>query len=102
MSGYIIASIKVHDPQEYKEYLAGFIDAFRPYDGSIVVATDDLEVLEGEWPAVRTVVLKFSSIDRAKEWYQSEQYQKIAHHRFRAATTNMILVDGFTGQVKRS
>ena len=101
MSGYIIASIKVHDSQEYKEYLAGFMDAFRPYDGEILVATDDLEVLEGEWPAVRTVVMKFSSIDRAREWYESAQYQKIAQHRFRAATSNVILVDGFIGRVKR-
>jgi uncharacterized protein (DUF1330 family) len=45
MSGYIIANIKIHDPQEYKEYLAGFMDTFRPYDGRILVATDDFEVL---------------------------------------------------------
>jgi len=99
MSGYIIANVKVHDPQEYREYLAGFMDTFRLYDGRILVATDDLEVLEGEWPAARTVVMEFSSIDRAREWYQSEQYKKLAHHRFRAATTNMVLVDGFTGRV---
>jgi uncharacterized protein (DUF1330 family) len=99
MSAYIIANVKVHDPQEYEEYLAGFMDTFTPYDGRILVATDDLEILEGEWPAVRTVVMEFSSIDRAKEWYESEQYKKLAPHRFRSATTDMILVDGFTGQV---
>lgn len=101
MSAYIIANIKIHDPNEYKKYLEGFMDAFRPYDGKILVATDDLEVLEGEWPAVRTVVMEFRSIDRAKEWYQSAQYQKIAPHRFNSATTNMILAEGFVGQVKR-
>jgi uncharacterized protein (DUF1330 family) len=95
---YIIANIKLQDPQEYREYLAGFMDTFRPYDGRILVATDNLEILEGEWPAVRTVVMKFPSPGRAREWYQSEQYQKLTHHRFRAATTNMILADGFTGR----
>jgi uncharacterized protein (DUF1330 family) len=44
MSGYIIANLKVHDPQEYREYPAGFMDAFRPYDGRILVATDDVEM----------------------------------------------------------
>lgn len=100
MFGYIIAGINVHDPREYREYLAGFMDAFKQYDGEILVATDNSEVLEGEWPAERTVVLKFPSVDRAREWYQSEKYQRIAQHRFRAATSNVILADGFVGQVK--
>lgn len=98
MPAYIIANIKVHDQQEYREYLAGFMDTFRPYDGRILVATDDLEILEGEWPAVRTVVMEFPSPGRAREWYQSEQYKKLARHRFRSATTDMILADGFTGR----
>jgi uncharacterized protein (DUF1330 family) len=100
MFGYIIASINVHDPREYREYLAGFMDAFRPYDGEILVATDNSEVLEGEWPAKRTVVLKFPSVDIAKEWYESKEYQKVAQHRFRSARSNVILVDGFA-HVKR-
>jgi uncharacterized protein (DUF1330 family) len=98
MSGYIIANVKVHDPKEYRKYLSEFMDTFRPYHGRILVATDNLEVLEGEWPAVRTVVMEFTPVDRAREWYKSERYRKLAHHRFRAATTNMILVDGFTGR----
>jgi uncharacterized protein (DUF1330 family) len=98
MSGYIIANLKAHDPQEYREYLARFMCKFRPCDGRILVATDDLEVLEGEWPAVWTVVMEFPSRHRAREWYQSEQYRKLAHHRFRAATTNMILVGRYAGR----
>jgi len=96
MSAYIIAHVEVHDPQEYGRYLSGFMDAFEPFDGRILVATDDVEVLEGEWPQVRTIVMEFPSRDLAREWYQSEQYQKVARHRFLAAKTSMILVGAYS------
>jgi uncharacterized protein (DUF1330 family) len=98
MSGYVIAHVEVHDPQEYRRYLSAFMDAFKPFDGRILVATDKIEVLEGEWPKVRTIVMEFPSTDRAREWYESEQYQKIAQHRFQAAKTNMVIVEGFSKQ----
>ena len=97
MSGYMIAQVKIHDPQEYGKYKLAFMDAYELFDCRVLVATDDVEVLEGEWPKVRTVVVEFPSMDRAREFYESEQYQKISQHRFRAATTNMILADGFLG-----
>ena len=96
MAGYVIAHVEVHDAQEYQEYLSGFMAAFEPFDGKVLVATDQVEVLEGSWPQVRTVVMAFPSVDRAREWYFSEQYQAVAQHRFRAAKTNMILVDGYS------
>ena len=96
MLGYIVAQVKVHDSQEYKVYRVGFQDALRPFGGRVLVSTDEAEVFEGKWPDVRTVVMEFPSIDQAKEWYKSEKYQKLAQHRFKAATTNMILVNGFS------
>ena len=96
MSAYIIAQVKVHNLEEYRKYQSAFMAASEPFGVRVLVATDDAEVLEGEWPHVRTVIMEYPSKDRAKEWYESEQYQEIVHHRFRAATTNMILVDGFS------
>jgi len=98
MSGYIIAQVKVHDPEEYEKYRSGFMDALQPFDGRILVATDSAEVLEGEWPQIRTVVLEFPSGDLAVAWYKSKQYQEIAQYRFLAARTNMILVNGYSLQ----
>jgi uncharacterized protein (DUF1330 family) len=97
MSGYVIAHVKVNDPLEYRNYITGFMDIIRIFDGKVIVATDEIEVLEGEWPEGRTIVMEFPSVDRAKEWYKSGQYREIARHRFRAATTNMVLVHGFSG-----
>ena len=95
MPGYVIAQVKVHDAEEYRKYLSGFMDAFNPFGGRILVATDKMEILEGRWPQVRTIVLEFPSLASAKEWYYSSDYQSLAKHRFLSAETNMILIDGY-------
>ncbi|HJX03134.1 MAG TPA: DUF1330 domain-containing protein, partial [Dehalococcoidia bacterium] len=68
MPGYVIAQVEVHDAEEYRKYLSGFMDAFRPFDGRILVATDEMEILEGEWPQARTVVMEFPSTALARQW----------------------------------
>lgn len=97
MPGYVIAHVKVNDPQEYQNYISGFMEVLKLFEGRVLVATDDVEVLEGEWPGGRTIVMEFPSVERAREWHESGQYRKIALHRFRAATTSMVLVNGFSG-----
>jgi uncharacterized protein (DUF1330 family) len=97
MPGYVISHVKVNDPQEYRSYIFGFMKVIQPFDGRVLVATDEFEILEGEWPEGRIIVMEFPSTERAREWYKSSQYQNIASHRHRAATTRMVLVDGFSG-----
>jgi uncharacterized protein (DUF1330 family) len=94
---YFIGQVTVHDSAEYEKYLAGFMEAFAPFEGRVLVATEDVEVLEGTWPRTRTVVLEFPSMENARNWYESLDYQAVAQHRFKAATTNLILASGFEG-----
>ena len=95
MPAYLIGQVTVHDSAEYDKYLAGFMDAFAPFDGRVLVATEDVEVLEGTWPRTRTVVLEFPSMAHAKRWYESPNYQAIAQHRFKAATSNLVFAGSF-------
>jgi uncharacterized protein (DUF1330 family) len=95
MPAYLIGQVTVHDSAEYDKYVAGFMEAFAPFGGRVLVATTDAEVLEGEWPRARTVVLEFPSMEQATRWYKSPKYQAIAQHRFKSATSNLVLVGGF-------
>lgn len=97
MPGYIIAQIRVHDPEEYRKYISGFMDTFTPFDGKILIATDDVHLLEGDWEEGRIVVMESPSLECAKEWHQSPQYRQLAQHRLRSSSTNMILAEVFTG-----
>lgn len=97
MPAYIVGQVSVHDLVEYNKYLAGFFEAFAPFEGRVLVASDQVDVIEGEWPKTRTVVLEFPSMDHAKRWYNSPAYQAVAQHRFKAATSNLILTEGWKG-----
>ena len=101
MPAYLIATITVHDPVEYDQYLAGFgpsfASYFAAYKGRLLVATDDVEVMEGKWPNLRTIVIEFATMEDAKRWYKSPEYQTLAQHRFRAATSNLVLAHGYEG-----
>ena len=94
MPAYIIALEVINDRNEFDKYRAGVHDVLKKYQGEIVVSNEDVEIFEGKWPYTKTVVVRFPSIEQAKQWYNSEEYREVVQHRFRAADTDLILVDG--------
>jgi hypothetical protein len=38
--------VTIHNPAEYEEHLAGFMEAFAPFEGRVLVAREDVEVLK--------------------------------------------------------
>ena len=56
MPAYIVGQVAVHDLAEYNKYLAGFPEAFAPFEGRVLVASDQVETIEGVSPKARTVV----------------------------------------------
>ncbi|MCO4293190.1 DUF1330 domain-containing protein [Solitalea sp. MAHUQ-68] len=95
MAGYIIVDVDIKDPDSYKEYVQLTPQTIAAYDGRFVVRGGPVELLEGEWPYGRIVVLEFPTVERAKEWWSSVEYAPAKDIRQRSAITKMILVDGF-------
>ena len=72
---YMIGMIDVKDFQAYAEQYGMPVGAmFAEVGAEIVVATQDVEVLEGEWPGNWTVVVKVPSAQVAQDLYNSERY----------------------------
>jgi uncharacterized protein (DUF1330 family) len=94
MPAYIIALEVINDRDEFNTYRSLVHDVLDRYGGTIVVSNEDVEILEGSWPYTKTVVIRFPSVEQAKRWYDSEEYQAIIQHRLRAAATDLVLVDG--------
>ena len=94
MSAYFIALINIHDPARYEQYLAGFDEVFEKYQGQVVAVEDDPRVLEGEWPAGRTVLIRFPSEQALRSWYDSAEYQHLARHRQEASVASVAIVTG--------
>lgn len=72
---YMIGMIDVKDYQTYAEqYGMPVGEMFAEVGAEILVATPQVEVLEGEWPGNWTVVVKVPSADIAHSLYHSEKY----------------------------
>jgi uncharacterized protein (DUF1330 family) len=61
----------------------------------LLVAEDGPEVLEGRWDAARTVIIEFDSVDAARAWYRSPEYQAALPLRQAAADTDVVIMAGF-------
>jgi uncharacterized protein (DUF1330 family) len=93
MAAYLVARLKVHDPdmfQRYRESVTPLVDRF---GGRFRVRGGELQVLEGEWPP-RLVIIEFQSRDAARLFYDSPEYQQILPLRLRSSDGNVAIVDG--------
>ena len=94
MAHYIIAQIDIQDREKYAQYEAGFMDVFTSYKGKLLSVDENVSLLEGQWPATRTVLIEFPSKEVALAWYESEEYQSLAKHRFAASSADIVIVSG--------
>jgi len=94
VSSYFIALINVHDDLGYREYLAGFDAVFQRYNGHVLAVEDQPRVLEGEWPAGRTVLIRFPDDGAIRRWYESPEYQQLALLRRKASVASIAIVSG--------
>ena len=94
MSCYFLALIDIHDPEGYERYLEGFDRVFEKYRGRVLAVEDSPLILEGEWPAQRTVLIEFPDEKELRRWYDSEEYQLVARHRRAASFCRVALIRG--------
>lgn len=94
MSAYVIADVETTDPAGMGEYRKAVGPTVAQYGGKFLVRGGRGEVIEGEWQPHTVVVLEFESAERARQWYDSEEYREPKALRQRCANTSIILVEG--------
>ena len=95
MTAYVLAQIRINDPDSYQNYLAGFMPIFERHGGELLATSKNQTiVVEGNWAYPATVIMKFPSLDAARAWCDDPDYQALAEHRHRAADANLVIVEG--------
>jgi uncharacterized protein (DUF1330 family) len=94
MSAYVIVQVEVTDSAGYDEYKKMVPSSLAAYGGKFAVRGGTCETLEGSWQPKRVVILEFPTMARAKQWWSSEEYRTAKALRQRAATSEMIVVEG--------
>ncbi|MCB1386936.1 MAG: DUF1330 domain-containing protein [Nitratireductor sp.] len=92
--GYWIAHINVHDPESYKNYVAGAMPAYQEYGAKFLVRGTPSEQVEGEGLGPRHVVIEFPTIEAARACYESATYRAAREHRLAASTGHIIISEG--------
>lgn len=83
----------IHDPAEMDRYLSSGRE--RPLDPKMkpLVVYGALESLEGA-PPDGVAMLEFPTLEDAKNWYYSPEYQAAAKHRRNAAEYRAFIIQG--------
>ena len=94
-AAYLIVDTKINNLREYEEYkrltkpvLEGFGGEYLARGGSLHVDQDDL------WTPNRLVIVKFPSMEDAKEFLKSDQYKPIKARRLEASQATLTVVEG--------
>lgn len=95
-TGYVILTEKVTDAARFEAYGAKALPTVFQHGGAPLAVHDDAEVLEGRWHGSRTIILEFPSVEAARAWYHSPEYQAIVGERQAAAECNVVIVGGYS------
>jgi uncharacterized protein (DUF1330 family) len=82
-----------HDDAEMARYKAQVGASFVGREVIVRAAYGEQEVLEGP-PLEGVVILEFPSMEAARDWYRSPEYQAAAQHRFNGASYRAVMVAG--------
>jgi uncharacterized protein (DUF1330 family) len=91
---YVVANVEIHDPERYRDYTAETPGSIARHGGRFVARAGRTEVLEGDWPFSRLVILEFPTYEQAKAWFDSGDYQDLRRIRLESADSLLVLVDG--------
>ncbi|WP_416970795.1 DUF1330 domain-containing protein [Streptomyces sp. 4F14] len=93
--GYLIMTETIRDRAGMDAYGRASAPSLLAAGARVRVVDPDPEVLEGAWHGDRTIVVEFPSVEAARAWYESAEYQRVKPLREAAAETNAVIVTGF-------
>ncbi len=94
MPAYVIADLKITDPETYARYVEVVPATIAAYGGRYVARGGATERLDGDWEPNRVVILEFESMKQAKAWWNSDDYHGPRAIRQSSARSRIILVEG--------
>ena len=95
MSAYIVVRVNMSNPIAYGQYMRHTPRLINRFGGRFIVRGGELEMLEGEEETVRLAVIEFPSMDDAKRFYRSEEYQAVKRLREGAGEVQIYAIDGY-------
>jgi uncharacterized protein (DUF1330 family) len=87
---YTIAEVEVTDPETYKQYIAVGVP---PTDGHFIARGGRTYLINGA-PPKRVAVVQWASLEKAKAFYESEEYKRVIPIRDNSSVFRAYVVEG--------
>ena len=98
MPAYIAFLIDIHDQAAFTDYARAAAPTYAIYGGGVALRGPIVDILEGPLEVrhdTRLVVLQFPSLERARTWWDSEQYRPLVKLRQPPVSdSRAFLIDG--------
>lgn len=94
MPAYVLAEVEITNPDGYREYTALVPDTIARHGGRFLHRGGPVTVLEGDWPALRRVIIEFPSAEAARRWWDSPEYEKPKALRRANSKGRLLLLEG--------
>jgi len=94
MAAYVFFdAVSVH-PERMTAYRDKALASVKAFSGKLVAATNNIDCREGDWHPTRIVMLEFPSMEKARAWYDSPEYQEVLPIRLNANRDKMVILEG--------
>jgi uncharacterized protein (DUF1330 family) len=98
VTAYAISEVRIVDPASAQRYMRLAEASIGRHGGHYLVRAADPTVPEGEWDeGRRVVVVEFSSMERLRQWYASDDYAEALALSSSALDRRLIFVPGYDG-----
>ncbi len=97
MSVYFVAHLEVQDREAFQEYAQGVVRSLKPFHGWILTAGPATSA-EGATPRNHNVIIRFPTVQLAKDWWDSREYRAIVPIRLESAPgADAMFIEGLDG-----
>jgi uncharacterized protein (DUF1330 family) len=102
MPAYLIANVDIKDAEKFGDYMKATPPVVRQFGGKFLVRGGDFEICEGRWNPKRLVLVEFESMQKARQFYNSPEYNAIKDLRQGSAYTEWVFVDGLSTEISNA
>ena len=88
---YVLLDVTIKDKTKFLQYVEGHRPSMQQYGGKLLFRSNDLEVIEGNWPPKLFVVQEWPSEEAFQAWHNSKEYAPWKKLRQEGMDVNMVL-----------
>jgi uncharacterized protein (DUF1330 family) len=94
VAAYLLGEIEITDPAGFDAYRRDVGDVIARFGGRYLARGGPAEMIEGQRPLRRVVLLEFPDMAALKAFYASPEYQPLLALRLASANTDALIFEG--------